>query len=325
MFYRIDKIFLRILKNKRISFDKYDKNIFYNNEMPMEFKIEFIINDTVYYYELSFINNKVTNEIFKKNNVIILDRNKNSKVVNTIQETLGDRLEELYLNFLPKEYNVDLYAVEKFINSFEFLNRNTKLNINKMFENNNFEEISNIIKLLNLHIDSLIDNRKEVEKIRDTTPIDESMLEELKVSTKYSFKGNEQVIPFGLIDSAGTIEITKLIYTIISAIKENKILIIDEIETSIHTLIIKSIILYYNSHNSFSQLIATTHDLLLLDDNLLLRKDQIWFTHKNEDGNYLYCLSEFKDNSDNDPRGNIMKKYLKGLFGGLPEPRWFNN
>ena len=102
-------------------------------------------------------------------------------------------------------------------------------------------------------------------------------------------------------------------------------MIIDEIETSLHTLITKSLISYYNSHNNTSsQLIATSHDLLLLDDKYLLRKDQIWFVHKDENGNYLYCLNDFKDNSETDPRGNVMKKYLKGLFGALPEPKWFS-
>lgn len=71
-------------------------------------------------------------------------------------------------------------------------------------------------------------------------------------------------------------------------------------------------------------MIVTSNNLLLLDDKYLLRKNQIWFVHKDENGNYLYCLNDFKDNSDIDPRGNIMKKYLKGLYGALTEPKWFN-
>lgn len=64
-----------------------------------------------------------------------------------------------------------------------------------------------------------------------------------------------------------------------------------------------------------------TSNNLLLDDKYLLRKNQIWFVYKEENGNFLYCLNDFKDNSDIDPRGNIMKKYLKGLFGALTEPK----
>ena len=319
------KFFINIIKEKKISFSKYEKNIFYSEEMPIEFKVEFSINDVIYYYEISFTENKVIQEIFKKNNNVIINRLKNENVATSIRENLGERFKELYLNFLPKEYTSDLNAINEFSESFEFLNRRTQVDQNKILEENSFTDINEMIKKLDLHIDSLIDNSKRVELLRQGGLLDDSILEKMKVFTKYSFKDVEQALPFGLIDSDGTIQITKLVYTFLNAIKNNKILIIDEIETSLHTLITKSLIAYYNSHNNTSsQLIATSHDLLLLDDKYLLRKDQIWFVHKDLDGNYLYCLNNFKDNSETDPRGNVMKKYLKGLFGALPEPKWFS-
>ena len=156
--------------------------------------------------------------------------------------------------------------------------------------------------------------------------MDEEILERLRLFVKYNFKDFSEEIPFGIIDSTGTKKTTKLIYTFLNAIKNNKILIIDELESSLHTLVTKALIAYYNSQdNTNSQLIATSHDLLLLDDKYLLRKDQIWFIHKDNEGNYLYSLSDFKENSENDTRGNVMIKYLKGLFGALPEPKWFDN
>lgn len=322
------KFFLGILKDKKISFKKYDKNIFYKEEMPMEFKVEFAIDNQIYCYELSFTEKKVVQEVLKKNNANVFDRENRDKVAKIIFENLGERPEELFLNFLPKEYFGDLNYINNFINSFEFLETAKSrygVNTSKMLEGNNFIEINEIIKKLDLHIESLIDNSEVVENLKKDETIDDSLLERLKIFTKYNFKGIEEVLPFGLIDSMGTIQITNLIYTFLSAIKNNKILIIDEIETSLHTLITKSLISYYNSHNNTSsQLIATSHDLLLLDDKYLLRKDQIWFVHKDENGNYLYCLNDFKDNSETDPRGNVMKKYLKGLFGALPEPKWFS-
>ena len=319
------KLFINIIKNKKIMFNKYDKNLFYDEEMPMEFKVEFSINDIIYNYELAFVSKGVTKELFKKNNKIIFDRFDNGKVANFIRDNLGERLEELYLNFLYKDYEDDLNAINKFADSFEFLDNRYKLNINNILEENSFNGINEIIKMLDLHIDSLIDNTKEVEDLKKIGKYDDDFLERLKIFTKYTFKGKSSTLPFGLIDSKGTIQITNLIYYFFNAIKNNKILIIDEIESSLHTLITKSLIAYYNSHNNASsQLIATSHDLLILDDNSLLRKDQIWFVHKDDESNYLYCLNDFKDNSPNDPRGNVMIKYLKGLFGALPEPKWFS-
>ncbi len=319
------KFFLKIIEDKKISVDKFEKNIFYDENMPIEFKVEFSFENQIYYYEIAFTEKKVIQEIFKKNNKIIINRLKNEGASYLIRDNLGERVEELYLNFLPKEYGVDLNAINRFVNSFEFLNSRKIIDINKMLEENSFKEINEIIKQLDLNIDSLVDNREEVEGLKQGGSFDEDLLERMKVFTKYRFHGIEKNLPFGLIDSNGTVRITKLIYTFLSAIKNNKILIIDEIESSLHTLITKSLISYYNSHNNTSsQLIATSHDLLLLDDKHLLRKDQIWFVHKDENGNYLYCLNDFKDNSDTDPRGNVMKKYLKGIFGALPEPKWFD-
>lgn len=323
------KFFLGILKDKKISIDKYDKNIFYKEEMPMEFKVEFAIDNHIYYYELSFTDKKVVKEILKKNDIYIFDRMNKDDVADTIFKNLGERPEELYLNFLPKKYANDLIAINNFANSFEFVQNivnRYKINTSKMLEDDNFIGINELIKKLDLHIETLIDKSDMVENLKKDGVIetDDNLLDRLKIFTKYKFKDMEEILPFGLIDSMGTIQISNLVYTFLSSIKNNKILIIDEIDTSLHTIITKALISYYNSHNNTSsQLIATSHDLLLLDDKYLLRKDQIWFVHKDEDGNYLYCLNDFKDNSETDPRGNVMKKYLKGLFGALPEPKWF--
>lgn len=318
------KFFLNVIKNRKISYQKYEKNIFYDNDMPMEFKVEFSIDNEVYQYELSFTKESIKEEKLIKNKTLIFDRSTKKNVAKTIYENLGERPTELYLNFLPKSYTSDLTLINDFVDSFEFLERNFLPDVNRMLEDKSFYSINEIVKQLDLHIETLIDNSDLVEVLKKDTKLDNDLLERMKVFTKYTFKGKEETLPFGLIDSKGTVQITNLIYTFLNAIKNNKILIIDEIESSLHTMITKSLIAYYNSHNnSSSQLIATSHDLLLLDDKHLLRKDQIWFVHKDKEGNYLYCLNDFKDNSDSDPRGNVMKKYLKGLFGALPEPNWF--
>ena len=87
------KFFINIIKEKKISFSKYEKNIFYSEEMPIEFKVEFSINDVIYYYEISFTENKVIQEIFKKNNNVIINRLKNENVATSIRENLGERLQ----------------------------------------------------------------------------------------------------------------------------------------------------------------------------------------------------------------------------------------
>ena len=123
-------------------------------------------------------------------------------------------------------------------------------------------------------------------------------------------------------DSVGTRKISALASYIIDAIENNKTLFIDELDSSLHFKITRAIISMFNNDiNKRSQIIATLHDISLLDCKKMFRKEQIWFTDKNENGTELYSLKEFtysekgvRDTSD------IKEKYSKGEFGALPEP-----
>lgn len=322
--------FIKLIKSEQISFEQYDKNIFYEENENLEFKIDFSDGNDIYSYELFFNKQKINHEIFMKNDKLIFDRNNPDEDLKKIIDLIGESNIKLYLFRLSQKHKDSVKVFMEFLDSFEFLNNTyldnqLKLDISQILDNNSFNDINSLIQKFDFNIESLIDTTDLVNEIKKEQQVDEEILERLRVFVKYNFKNNSKELPFGLIDSSGTIKTTKFIYTFLNAIKNNKILIIDEIETSLHTLVTKALIAYYNSHdNTKSQLIATSHDLLLLDDKYLLRKDQIWFIHKDNDGNYLYSLRDFKENSENDTRGNIMIKYLKGIFGALPDPKWFD-
>lgn len=91
--------------------------------------------------------------------------------------------------------------------------------------------------------------------------------------------------------------------------------IIDELERSLHPILAKQLLkLYSDNSKSNSQLIFTTHESHLLDDELL-RRDEIWFTEKKPDGS-----SEFYPLSNFNPRGDkvLERGYLQGRYGGIP-------
>ena len=98
-------------------------------------------------------------------------------------------------------------------------------------------------------------------------------------------------------------------------IEDDHIYIIDELERSMHPILAKELLkLYSENSKSKSQLIFTTHESHLLDDNLL-RRDEIWFTEKKSDGSTeFYPLSNFN------PRGDkvLERGYLEGRYGGIP-------
>ncbi|MGI0133352.1 MAG: AAA family ATPase, partial [Candidatus Micrarchaeaceae archaeon] len=100
--------------------------------------------------------------------------------------------------------------------------------------------------------------------------------------------------------------------------KSRMVYVVDELDRSLHTLITRSLLQGFLSNcssESRAQLLFTTYDLLLMDQDLL-RRDEIWAAERTSaGGTSLTSLSEFKDvRYDKD----IRKSYLQGRFGGIP-------
>lgn len=97
-----------------------------------------------------------------------------------------------------------------------------------------------------------------------------------------------------------------------------KVLVIDEIDRSLHTLLTRQVLELYLttcSTESRAQLLFTTHDVLLMDQELL-RRDEMWVAERDTSGiSNLFSVSDFKD-ARNDK--DIRKSYLQGRLGGIP-------
>ena len=124
------------------------------------------------------------------------------------------------------------------------------------------------------------------------------------------------------MESAGPICFIKLLPVFFELIRSDskKVFLIDEINSSLHTLLTRQLIegyLEYCSSNTRSQLLFTSHDVLLMDQDIF-RRDEMWITESNFDGiSIIFSLSEYKDiRSDK----NIRKTYLEGRLGGIPNP-----
>ena len=97
-----------------------------------------------------------------------------------------------------------------------------------------------------------------------------------------------------------------------------KVFVVDEIDRSLHPNLTRELVQAYLAacgSEPRSQLLMTTHDALLLDQNLL-RRDETWFIEKDETGaSRLMALSDYRGvRKDTD----IQKRYLSGRFGGVP-------
>lgn len=116
-------------------------------------------------------------------------------------------------------------------------------------------------------------------------------------------------------ESDGTRRLLEYLPAMNSVIKDSPTFIIDEIERSIHPLIIKELVSKFSKDESTKgQLIFSTHESNLLDQDIF-RTDEIWFTEKSILGSTkLYSLSDFKEHNTID----IRKGYLNGRYGAIP-------
>lgn len=116
-------------------------------------------------------------------------------------------------------------------------------------------------------------------------------------------------------ESDGTQKLIQLLPVIITMIEDNVTIIIDEIERSIHPLLIKELVRKFSEDpDTKGQLIFTTHESNLLDLDLF-RQDEIWFAEKKPSGStHLYSLSDFREHTTTD----IRKGYLSGRYGSIP-------
>lgn len=127
----------------------------------------------------------------------------------------------------------------------------------------------------------------------------------------------EIIFPFTENESEGTIKYFGLAYPIIHALDTGGRLIIDELDSKLHPLLVSGIVGLFSSAGTnphHAQLIFTTHDTALLGAKLF-RRDQVWFTEKDiYSASSLYSLSEYKVRSG----AAFERDYLSGRYGATP-------
>ena len=124
-----------------------------------------------------------------------------------------------------------------------------------------------------------------------------------------------------LMESAGTIALLALAPDIIHVLRTGGLLCVDELEASLHPSLALSVVRLFNDpeHNRRNaQLVFTTHDTNLLGTTVgepVLRRDQIWFTEKDDGGGtHLYPLTDFHPRKEE----NLERGYLQGRYGAVP-------
>lgn len=151
------------------------------------------------------------------------------------------------------------------------------------------------------------------------TPIDVPTPETFGVSLLHEGKDKPREFP-EVDESRGTIAWMTLATAIIDSLNAGSVLLVDELDSSLHpALVAEAIRLYQDAESNplRAQLIFCAHDLTLMSDTEapLLGRDQIWFTEKHRDGHtVLFSLADLKPRR----REAVFRRYLQGRYGASP-------
>ena len=295
-------IFERDLKKKTFGSDIKEKNEYFNTCLK-EMKNN---NSDLFLLEMSrrLIMSK-NNDIFFKDIINVFNFLANEMII----------IRPASHKLLPLDYVDKKDKIIKYLNKMDININNIKADdydINSIrsrmsdvdFANfiNDFEMISKKAKINSCTL--RIENDLYLVKKDENNKFEVKSLKFMHNNSEYSFGAYEE--------SDGTIRVLELLDILLT---DNKVYLIDELDSSLHPLLVEGLLKLFLESNNTNQLIITTHELKTLDFDLV-RRDEIWFAEKSEEGSTrIFSLEEFKDVARFDRK--IDKAYLEGRFGAI--------
>jgi hypothetical protein len=298
---------------------------------PIEFSLEFIAQTIRYKYEVSFTKTQIESE-----SLISYPNGK--------QTQLYERV------LLPDDKESDTIKLGASLAAYKPFNVfKNQLLLSKFLKDTPCEPITNAAKYLadmvisnGFHEDTILGEDKEMLRWLYSHPDNKKMLVEFLAFA------DTGVADFQLEKRSGNVEVTSLhgLYKdgegigktdlpfreesfgtralfiigchILQALQSGSPFFIDEMDSGLHSYVTQLIVDIFRNeriNKKNAQLIFTTHDVNLLDQNTI-RKDQVWFTEKDEYGiSEIFTLSDFDDVREDTL---FAKWYLNNKFGGVP-------
>lgn len=299
--------------------------------VPIEFSLEFIAQKIRYKYEVSFTKMQIESE-------------------SLISYPNGKQTQLYERALLPDDKESDTIKLGASLAAYKPFNVfKNQLLLSKFLKDTPCEPITNAAKYLadmvisnGFHEDTILGEDKEMLRWLYSHPDNKKMLVEFLVFA------DTGVADFQLEKRSGNVEVTSLhgLYKdgedigktdlpfreesfgtralfiigchILQALQSGSPFFIDEMDSGLHSYVTQLIVDIFRNeriNKKNAQLIFTTHDVNLLDQNTI-RKDQVWFTEKDEYGvSEIFTLSDFDDVREDTL---FAKWYLNNKFGGVP-------
>lgn len=345
-------IFRYYLFNKGI--EKYNKEGFRFGEEDKNstIKVRNVVDDKIYEYilEINFNTKKIIKEklyITALERKLVFER-ENNKIVKYDKETFSEY--EITIGFINETLTdsdsvisrIIEWRVPEEIEKYIFYIDKIKINnysddLGKyIYENkNNKKLVIEFLKKIGIIVNDIEVYReknefflKNIRESKEFQILSEKEQEKLLSQIAYIYRihfvyedNQKQKYKLEYYEqSAGTQKILSMFFPIYNLLNNGGVMIIDELDITLHYSLIKEIIKMFNSveyNRKNAQLIFTTHNLLLMDFNLF-REDQIWFLENNDvsTGTELYSLSDVEGYEKNK---YLLRDYLNGNFGGIPK------
>ena len=294
-------------------FDEESRN------QPTEFEVFFRQGPNEYCYQLALLKDAVVSEALywralrgKKTGTVF--ERKNATI------DLGAKLKRMgvnrsvnpkmpYLSFLAINYDIPVIAeVQKWFESCITRNyANAQVDQEVMIASN-IEEQRQVIRAL---------NDMDIDVVGYRFDKNENML-----YTKRRIDGNLYELHFE-DESDGTKKLIATLPLILLALREGRLVIVDELDAKLHPKLLRYVILMFKNEKlncNGAQLLFTSHDMTTMR-NTVFRRDEIWFSAANENHeSEIYSLYEIR-NEDNEHINNTAayaKQYLEGRYGADP-------
>ena len=302
----------------------------------------------VYEYGVEFLNGEVNKEylykktkrktpVFERTSPDFKDITLSKDMENVKELTKNTRRDTLFLYWANGGNNEMAMTVYRWFENLQIfetedISRLLSATIDYLEEHNDGK--NNVLNLLQTADINILDFDIELSEESEQTKFMNKALKKsfaekmlpfrtVSLSTKHNFYdknwGKIGIVSTSvLFESAGTRKLFEIAGPIIKALEQGNVVFIDEIDTRLHPMLVRFLIMMFNSiskNPKNAQLICNTHDVLLLDEDI--RRDQIYFTEKNEYGvSKLYSLTDFKGVRK---ESKLLKQYLLGAFGATPK------
>lgn len=303
------------------------------DKKPVSFEIEFIVDDKLIIYQLDIkIDEKdkctIDKEVLIVNGINLYNRdetsikiNKDKKAIQYFDEKNEAHLElneeQLNKNIDPKKLFLtgvfrDLIATDLIVEIMDWLyNLNVIFSMDRItsipYSDSETYEMPKLMKKFlekaNIGPQEFFYKKEDENKIK------------LKAIYEYKKRG-EKSIDASLTESTGTIKLIDFLPLLFGTLQRGGILLVDELDASIHSIIIASIVTWFRNpdvNKRGAQFIFSTHNPIYLKKQFI-RRDEIKFVDKNDKyESEIYSLSDYCRNDS-----NYIKNYINGEYSAIP-------